>query len=229
MISLLLLLLIALSNSSADAILSIFALLDYQRIYPYWCSCKVPVGFHVVRLALIVIDRLLCFCQFSTSSLCPADGIMAIHFLQQMLQWVSIFGTLRSLTIYPNSAFITISYEHADYFLYSFAPLNFFVMLSVFFTYSMSVWFEHKVQSVHLINVICVFELQAEAVIFRGPHEDLKSFLEAVDLLKGVIHFFSSNKNFKSCEGVLNQVNNLLTKSKLKIEEEFRQLMSTYR
>ena len=66
-------------------------------------------------------------------------------------------------------------------------------------------------------------------MIFRGPHEDLKSFLEAVDLLKGVIHFFSSNKNFKSCEGVLNQVNNLLTKSKLKIEEEFRQLMSTYR
>jgi len=67
-------------------------------------------------------------------------------------------------------------------------------------------------------------------VILRGPHEDLKSFLEAVDLLKGVIHFFSSNKTtFKSCEGVLNQVNNLLTKSKLKIEEEFRQLMSTYR
>jgi exocyst complex protein 7 len=66
-------------------------------------------------------------------------------------------------------------------------------------------------------------------VILRGPHEDLKSFQEAVDLLKGVFHFFSSNKNFKSCEGVLSQVNNLLTKSKLKIEEEFRQLMSTYR
>jgi exocyst complex component 7 len=66
-------------------------------------------------------------------------------------------------------------------------------------------------------------------VIVRGPRADLKSFLEAMALLKGVIHFFSSNKKFKSCEGVLNQVNNLLTKSKLKIEEEFRQLMSTYR
>ncbi|XP_066356748.1 exocyst complex component EXO70A1-like [Miscanthus floridulus] len=78
--------------------------------------------------------------------------------------------------------------------------------------------------------ILAQFEIvrRAEAVILRCPHEDLKSFLEAVDLLKGVIHFFSSNKNFKSCEGVLNQVNNLLTKSKLKIEEEFRQLMSTY-
>ncbi|XP_025805191.1 exocyst complex component EXO70A1-like isoform X2 [Panicum hallii] len=69
---------------------------------------------------------------------------------------------------------------------------------------------------------------RAEAVILRGPHENLKIFLEAVDLLKGVVNFFSLNKNFKSCEGVLNQVNNLLTKSALKIEEEFRQLMGTY-
>ncbi|CAN6335622.1 unnamed protein product [Urochloa humidicola] len=69
---------------------------------------------------------------------------------------------------------------------------------------------------------------RAEAVILRGPHEDLQSFLEAVDLLKGVVLFFSSNKNFKCCEGVLNQVNNLLTKSALKIEEEFRQLMGAY-
>ncbi|PWZ44312.1 Exocyst complex component EXO70A1 [Zea mays] len=79
--------------------------------------------------------------------------------------------------------------------------------------------------------ILAQFEIirRAEAVIVRGPRADLKSFLEAMALLKGVIHFFSSNKKFKSCEGVLNQVNNLLTKSKLKIEEEFRQLMSTYR
>jgi len=66
-------------------------------------------------------------------------------------------------------------------------------------------------------------------VILRGPHENLKNFLEAVDLLKGVVNVFSLDKNFKNCEGVLNQVNNLLTKSALKIEEEFRQLMGTYR
>ncbi|CAN6330609.1 unnamed protein product [Urochloa humidicola] len=69
---------------------------------------------------------------------------------------------------------------------------------------------------------------RAEAVILRGPHENLESFLEAVDLLKGVVLFFSSNKNFKCCEEVLNQVNNLLTKSARKIEEEFRQLMGAY-
>ncbi|KAJ1264832.1 hypothetical protein BS78_08G032200 [Paspalum vaginatum] len=69
---------------------------------------------------------------------------------------------------------------------------------------------------------------QAEAVILRGPHEDLKRFMEAVELLKDVGRFVSSNKNFKSCEGILNQVSNLLTKSSLKIEEEFRHLMGTY-
>ncbi|RCV36142.1 hypothetical protein SETIT_7G295900v2 [Setaria italica] len=69
---------------------------------------------------------------------------------------------------------------------------------------------------------------RAEAVILRGPREKLGTFLEAVDLLKGVVHFFSSNKNFKCCEGVLNQVDSLLTNSALKIEEEFRQLMDTY-
>jgi exocyst complex component 7 len=63
----------------------------------------------------------------------------------------------------------------------------------------------------------------------RGPHEDLESYLEAVDVLKGAVCFFSSNKNFKSSEVVLNHVNTLLAKSTLKIEEEFKQLMSNYR
>jgi exocyst complex component 7 len=48
-------------------------------------------------------------------------------------------------------------------------------------------------------------------------------------MLKGIVCFFSSNKNFKTSEGVPNHVNNLLAKSTLKIEEEFRQLMSNYR
>jgi hypothetical protein len=66
-------------------------------------------------------------------------------------------------------------------------------------------------------------------VVLRGPYENWRSFLEAVDLLKGVFYFFSSNKNFKCCEGVLNQVDSLLTNSAQMIEEEFRQLMDTYR
>lgn len=63
----------------------------------------------------------------------------------------------------------------------------------------------------------------------RGPHEDLESYLEAVDLLKTIVKFFTSNKNFKSSDGVLTHVNNLLAKSVSKLEEEFRQLMTTYR
>ncbi|KAL6641854.1 hypothetical protein ACP70R_020035 [Stipagrostis hirtigluma subsp. patula] len=68
---------------------------------------------------------------------------------------------------------------------------------------------------------------RAEDMMSRGPHEDLESYLQAVDMLKGVARFFS-DKNYKSSEGVLNHVNNLLTKSALKIEEEFRSLMGTY-
>ncbi|KAJ1274397.1 hypothetical protein BS78_05G058600 [Paspalum vaginatum] len=79
-------------------------------------------------------------------------------------------------------------------------------------------------------GILSQFDLarRAEAAILRGPHEDLESYLEAVEVLKGIVRFFSSNKNFKSSEGVLNHVNNLLAKSTLKIEEEFKQLMSTY-
>ncbi|XP_078154947.1 exocyst complex component EXO70A1-like [Carex rostrata] len=69
---------------------------------------------------------------------------------------------------------------------------------------------------------------QAEATILRGPHEDLESYLEAVDLLKGIVKFFTSKKNFKSSDAVLTNVHNLLAKSVSKLEEEFRQLMTTY-
>ena len=79
--------------------------------------------------------------------------------------------------------------------------------------------------------ILAQFDLtrRAEATILRGPHEDLESYLEAVDTLKGISRFFSSNKNFRSSEGILNHVNGLLAKSSLKIEEEFKQLMTTYR
>uniref|UniRef100_A0A0D9XP93 Exocyst subunit Exo70 family protein n=1 Tax=Leersia perrieri TaxID=77586 RepID=A0A0D9XP93_9ORYZ len=79
-------------------------------------------------------------------------------------------------------------------------------------------------------GILSQFDLarRAEAAVLKGPHEDLESYLEAVDLLKGIVRFFSTNKNFKSSEGVLNHVNNLLAKSALKIEEEFKQLMTTY-
>ncbi|KAK9122880.1 hypothetical protein Sjap_012482 [Stephania japonica] len=78
--------------------------------------------------------------------------------------------------------------------------------------------------------ILAQFDLsrQAEAKILRGPHEDLESYLEAVDQLRSNIRFFSSNKNFKSSDGVLTHANNLLSKAILKLEEEFRQLLMSY-
>ncbi|KAM7499949.1 hypothetical protein LguiA_024363 [Lonicera macranthoides] len=70
---------------------------------------------------------------------------------------------------------------------------------------------------------------KAEAKILRGPHEDLESYLEAVDQLRTIVKFFSGNKNLKSSIGVISHAHGLLAKSILKLEEEFRQLLSTYR
>ncbi|KAL3532161.1 hypothetical protein ACH5RR_005682 [Cinchona calisaya] len=69
---------------------------------------------------------------------------------------------------------------------------------------------------------------QAEAKILRGPHEDLESYLEAVDQLRGIIRFFSGNKSLQSSVGVVNHANSLLGKAILKLEEEYRQLLSAY-
>ena len=63
----------------------------------------------------------------------------------------------------------------------------------------------------------------------RGPHEDLESYLEAIDQLRSNVKFFSSNKSFKSSDGVLNHANQLLAKAISKLEEEFRQLLTNYR
>ncbi|KAL7107925.1 hypothetical protein ACP275_06G084100 [Erythranthe tilingii] len=79
--------------------------------------------------------------------------------------------------------------------------------------------------------ILSQFDLsrQAEAKILKGPHEDLESYLQAIDQLRNNIHFFSSNKSFKSSDGVLNHTNSLLTKAISKLEEEFRQLLLSYR
>lgn len=69
---------------------------------------------------------------------------------------------------------------------------------------------------------------QAEATVLRGPHEDLESYLEAIDLLRKNVQFFTSNKNFRWSDGVLTHANNLLSKAIMKLEDEFRQLLSTF-
>ncbi|KAL2335564.1 hypothetical protein Fmac_016777 [Flemingia macrophylla] len=69
---------------------------------------------------------------------------------------------------------------------------------------------------------------QAEAKILRGPHEDLESYLGAVDQLRSNIRFFSSKKSFKASEGIINHANNLLAKAISKLEEEFKHLLTNY-
>lgn len=72
--------------------------------------------------------------------------------------------------------------------------------------------------------------MQAESKILRGPREDLESYLEAIDQLRSNIRFFSSNKGFKSSsDGVLSQANSLLAKAISKLEDEFKQLLLSYR
>ncbi|KAJ9181305.1 hypothetical protein P3X46_009445 [Hevea brasiliensis] len=78
--------------------------------------------------------------------------------------------------------------------------------------------------------ILTQFDLtrKAEAKILRGPHEDLESYLEAIDQLRSNVNFFSSNKSFKSSDGVLNHANQLLAKAISKLEDEFRQLLTNY-
>lgn len=71
--------------------------------------------------------------------------------------------------------------------------------------------------------------MQAGAKILKGPHEDLESYLEAIEQLRNNIRFFNNNKSFKSSDGVLNNANSLLAKAISKLEDEFKQLLSSYR
>lgn len=69
---------------------------------------------------------------------------------------------------------------------------------------------------------------KAEDKILKGPHEDLESYLAAVELLRSHVRFFSSKRSFNSSDGVLSHTNDLLKKAILKLEDEFKQLLLTY-
>ncbi|RWR82284.1 exocyst complex component EXO70A1-like protein [Cinnamomum micranthum f. kanehirae] len=78
--------------------------------------------------------------------------------------------------------------------------------------------------------ILAQFDLtrQAEAKILKGPHDDLESYLAAIEQLRNNIGFFSSNKSLKTSDAVLNQANGLLAKAILKLEDEFKQLLLAY-
>jgi len=71
--------------------------------------------------------------------------------------------------------------------------------------------------------------LQAEAKIIKGPHEDVKSYLEAIDQLRRNIRFFGNKKGFKNDDGIAIRANNLIAEAISKLEEEFKRLLSSYR
>ncbi|AED90622.1 exocyst subunit exo70 family protein A1 [Arabidopsis thaliana] len=79
--------------------------------------------------------------------------------------------------------------------------------------------------------ILSQFDLlrQAETKVLKGPHEDLESYLDAIAQLRKIIRYFMSNKSFKSSDGVLNHANSLLAKAQSKLEEEFKQLLASYR
>lgn len=79
------------------------------------------------------------------------------------------------------------------------------------------------------MSSIYVSNLQAEAKILKGPHENLEGYLEAIEQLRTNIRFFTNNNSFKSSDGVVNHANNLLSKAISKLENEFKQLLTSYR
>jgi exocyst complex protein 7 len=70
---------------------------------------------------------------------------------------------------------------------------------------------------------------EAEREIQKGPHENLQGFLDAVDRLRSIERFFSSNRSYRSSDGVLNHVNALLSKALVKMEDEFQKQLTQRR
>ncbi|XP_054787201.1 exocyst complex component EXO70A1-like isoform X1 [Prosopis cineraria] len=68
---------------------------------------------------------------------------------------------------------------------------------------------------------------QAETKVLKGPHEDLENYLNAIDQLRGNIQVFGSKKGFKSGDGIVSHANNLIAKAISKLEDEFKQLLSS--
>ncbi|KMZ56999.1 Exocyst complex component EXO70A1 [Zostera marina] len=87
---------------------------------------------------------------------------------------------------------------------------------------------DKTLKSADVILIQLDLSREAEAKILKGPHENLESYLDAVDQLKRIVDFFTSNQSFRSSEVVLGHAKGLLAKASVKIEDEFRQLLSLY-
>ncbi|KAL8168145.1 hypothetical protein V2J09_009644 [Rumex salicifolius] len=70
---------------------------------------------------------------------------------------------------------------------------------------------------------------QAEIRILKGPHEDLESYLQAIDQLRSNVKFFSNANRFKINNAAQIRANNLLSKAIAKLGDEFKNLLALYR
>lgn len=75
----------------------------------------------------------------------------------------------------------------------------------------------------------CYFNFKAEAIIKKGPHEDLEGYLEAIAQLRKIIKRFTGNKNLKTSIEVISSVTNTLARATMQLDDEFKQLLAQYR
>lgn len=68
-----------------------------------------------------------------------------------------------------------------------------------------------------------------EAIIKKGPHENLEGYLEAIAELRKIIKHFTGNKSLKSSIEVISSVTNTLARATMQLDDEFKQLLTSYR
>jgi exocyst complex protein 7 len=74
-----------------------------------------------------------------------------------------------------------------------------------------------------------VLGFQVEPRIKEGPKRDLEGYLKSVDRLNEAVVFFSQNRQFKSSDAALQHAKDLLRESLLRLEEDFRTLITANR
>ncbi|XP_031499625.1 exocyst complex component EXO70A1-like [Nymphaea colorata] len=90
---------------------------------------------------------------------------------------------------------------------------------------------ENIVKSMQSADVILAqFDVcrKAELKIMKGLNGDYRGFMEAVNQLKNVRQYFSSNRSMGNCDAVLNYLDGLIATAIQKLGEDFKQLLFSY-
>ncbi|KAF3790575.1 Exocyst complex component [Nymphaea thermarum] len=90
---------------------------------------------------------------------------------------------------------------------------------------------ENIVKSMQSADVILAqFDVcrKAELKIMKGLNGDYRGFLEALNQLKNVRQYFSSNRSMGNCDAVLNYLDGLIATAIQKLGEDFKQLLFSH-